>query len=73
MLTLLAAVVAWQLDQPATTWLAREEPSSLMAAANRVPVVEMRVLGFEPVATSASVDQGVVATSSTEKPATGAN
>ena len=71
--TLLAAAVAWQLDQPAATWIARDEPSSLSAAAGRVPVVEMRVLGFEPVATVASEEAGRVAISSADKSALRAN
>ena len=48
----LAGVVAWQLDQPAHTWTARDtDASTKIALAGRVPVVELRVIGYEPVAT----------------------
>jgi hypothetical protein len=73
LLTLLAATVAWQLDQPVTAWIARAEPSSPMVAAGRVPVVELRVLGFEPVATAESREADPVTISAADKSSTRAN
>lgn len=55
LLLALASAVAWQLDRPATTWVARDEPSVPIALIGRVPVVETRLLRYEPVAAPPSM------------------
>ena len=69
LLMALAVAVTWQLDRPATTWVARDAAPAPFALMGRVPVVEMRILGFEPVASPASAEEGMVALSATAKPA----
>ena len=69
LLMVLAVAVAWQLDRPATTWVARDEAPAPFGLMGRVPVVELRILCFEPVARPASAEEGVIALSSTAKPA----
>jgi len=53
MLIALAVAVAYQLDRPTTTWISRDANPSPLALIGRIPVVEMRVLGFDPLATPA--------------------
>jgi hypothetical protein len=69
LLSVLAGAVAWQFDRPAAAWVAHDQSPPPLALLGKIPVVEMRVLGLQPLATPASA----VAASSAEKPATSEN